>query len=335
MSWQWTEDALGKLEQFLTARQLTSGALQIKPIGDGHSNLTYWVSDGVNEVVVRRPPPPPMPKGAHDVLREARLIQALEGSRVAIASVLAVGQIGDVFDVPFYVMRFVPGEVITDTLPVQFSSPEHCQAMAFALVDTLVALHRVDWKAQGLENFGKPEGFNRRHFQRIATLVCDQQGNLPAAFAAIAQWLEQHVPPESGASIVHNDYRIGNVMWSAREPVELVAVLDWELATIGDPLLDLAYLLCSCPRPGEPRTPTQDMATAVLREGFPSREVLAQRYAAATGFDISQLRWYQVLVNWKLAVMYDYSRRRGEDSYYLQPGLVERFLTAAQALIDG
>ncbi len=142
------------------------------------------------------------------------------------------------------------------------------------------------------------------------------------------EWLEANVPPESGDAILHNDFRVGNVMLSKAPPARILAVLDWELATIGDPLFDVGYFLASYPE-GEPITPTQDLGTMFLEPGYPTRAELAERYAADTGRDLSNLQWYTVMALWKLAVLYEYAHRRGEDAYYQDPALVERFLSAA------
>jgi aminoglycoside phosphotransferase (APT) family kinase protein len=329
VSWDWTPETLDALGAFLRERDLCSGRLTTRRIGDGHSNLTFLVGDGEREVVLRRPPPPPVPPGGHDVLREARVLQALTGTDVPVAEVLAVGQPGDVLDVPFYVMRYVPGVVITDTTPAAFTSPEDRRGIAEAFVDRLADLHAVDWRARGLDGFGRPEAFNQRHLRRIASIVTDEDGEPPPAFAVIQAWLAEHVPAEAGASIVHNDYRIGNVMFAPEPPARMLAVLDWELATIGDPLLDIGYVLSSYPRKGEPRTPTQDLGRALLEPGYPQREELAERYAARTGRDLSNLSWYMAMSDWKIGVLYEYARRRGEDAYYADPSLVERFLASA------
>jgi aminoglycoside phosphotransferase (APT) family kinase protein len=324
---------LAQLETFLRSRGICRGPLTARPVGDGHSNLTFLVSDGQRRVVVRMPPPPPLPPGAHDVLREATLMRALAGSAVSVPAVLASAEAGQVIDAPFYVMDYVPGPVATTVTPAALSSPADRQRIGEALTDTLVSLHAVDWRAAGLARLGRPEGFNARHLRRMGTLVADEQGRPPPDFAEIDAWLGAHVPPESGASIVHNDYRLGNVILAPEPPGRIAAVLDWELATIGDPLFDLGYFLASYPVPGEPLTPTGAMGTAVLEPGYPSREELAQRYAAATGRDLAHLSWYTTLALWKLAVLYEYGRRRAAsghgDPYYQDPALVRSFLDAA------
>jgi aminoglycoside phosphotransferase (APT) family kinase protein len=333
VSWEWTPDTLAALAAFFAERGLSSGPLRTQAIGDGHSNLTFLVTDGDRSFVVRRPPPFPVPPGGHDMLREARLIEALAGSGVPVPMVLAVAQAGEVLDVPFYVMSHVDGIVATTETPAALRSPGHTQALTQTLIDTLAALHRVDWRAAGLNGFGRPAGFNARHLQRMLGVVADDDGCTPAAFAGLAEWLADSVPAESGAGIVHNDFRLGNVILGRDAPARILAVLDWELATIGDPLLDLGYFLVSCPRAGEPLTPTQDLATALLHPGLPSNEELAERYAEATGTDVSNLAWYMTMALWKLAVLYEYGLRRFRtghgDPYYADPNLVQRFLAAA------
>jgi len=333
MRWDWTPETRAKLATFLEARGLTRGDVTTRPIGDGHSNLTFLVSDGSRRVVVRRPPPPPTPPGAHDMMREARLIGALADTAVPVPRLLATAQAGEVIDVPFYVMSFAAGPVVTTGTPPPLDSPALRRRTGQALADTLADLHAVDWRSAGLADFGRPEGFNERHRRRIGGLVADDDGKPPLNFAEIDTWLAAHVPAESGASIIHNDYRIGNVVLCADRPGEIAAVLDWELATIGDPLLDVGYFLASVPERGAPLTPTEELGVAMLERGYPTRKELAGRYAERTGANLANLGWYTTLALWKLAALYEYGRRRAVrgvgDPYYADPALVRSFLEAA------
>lgn len=334
MTWDWTPGTVAALEHFLSERDIADGPLAIRRIGDGHSNLTYAVSDGRRQVIVRRPPPPPLPAGAHDMLREARLLDSLADSAVPVPRVLATSQAGEVIDVPFYVMSHVAGPVVTTTTPDTLSARADRRALGESLIDTLAALHDVDWRSAGLDDFGQPEGFNKRHLHRIATLVADADGNPPAEFADITEWLLLNAPAETGATIIHNDFRIGNVILTADDPTRIAAVLDWELATIGDPLCDLGYFLACYPEPGESLTPTGQLGTACLGVGFPTRAELAARYASSTNRDLTNLNWYIAMAHWKLAALYEYGRRRAVgglgDPYYLDDSLVPAFLTASR-----
>ena len=332
-TWDWAPETRDRLAAFLEARGLTSGEVTTKAIGDGHSNLTYLVSDAAGrQVVLRRPPPPPTPPGAHDMLREARLVGALAGSPVPVAQLLATAEAGEVIDVHFYVMSFAAGPVVTTRTPEPLDRPDVRRRIGESLADTLADLHGVDWRAAGLADMGRPEGFNARHLQRMSRLVADEEGNPPPHFAVVQSWLGTRVPAESGAAIVHNDFRLGNVVLSVERPGEIAAVLDWELATLGDPLFDLGYFLASVPEE-PPHNPTQELGTAMLEEGWPSRKELAARYAERTGADLAQLEWYTALALWKLAVLYEYGHRRAVrgigDPYYADQTLVQSFLEDA------
>lgn len=336
MSWEWTPDNLNALSRFLRERGVCDEVISTRRIGDGHSNLTYLVSDGTRSVVLRRPPPPPTPPGAHDMLRESRFIRSLDDAEVPVAKLLATAEAGEVLDVSFYVMSFVEGPIVTTKTPSPLDNPKARRRVGEAMIDTLAELHAVDWRAAGLADLGKPEGFNERHLRRMGRLVADEDGSPPPHFEMIYSWLGRHVPAESGDAIVHNDYRIGNVVLAPDTSGCIAAVLDWELATIGDPLFDVGYFLASVPEPGTPMTPTEQLSTAMCEDGYPSREELANRYEQRTGRDLVKLDWYTVLALWKLAVLYEYGRRRAVrgvgDPYYADQTLVQSFLEGAHRM---
>jgi aminoglycoside phosphotransferase (APT) family kinase protein len=334
MMWTWSGDQLQQLGRFLADRGLGGPTVTAAAIGDGHSNLTFLVSDGHSQVVVRRPPPPPLPPGAHDVLREARLLGALASTDVPAPRVLATAAAGELLDVPVFVMDFVDGFVITESTPAPPDDERLRRRIAESLVDTLAAVHAVRWREVGLGDFGRPDGFNSRQLRRMRSLVA-VDGEVPKAFASLDDWLHAHLPPESATSIVHNDFRIGNMIVDIGAG-RVAAVLDWELATIGDPLADVGYLLASYPTLGEPLVPTSAMGTAVLEPGYPGRAELLDRYADRIGADVSGVNWYATLAMYKLAALYEYSRRRFEsgvgDPYYADPQLVTSFLAAGERL---
>jgi aminoglycoside phosphotransferase (APT) family kinase protein len=332
VSWDWSATDLAALGRFMAERGILDGPVTTRRIGEGHSNLTFLVRGRRGgEVVVRRPPPPPLPPGANDVLREARLLRGLTGTGLPVPEVLATAVAGELIESPLYVMGHVAGEVVTDRTPDVLVGRE--RVIGESLADTLAELHAVDWQAAGLADIGRPEGFNGRHLRRMRRLVADEDGRLPAAFAEVDAWLDARVPAESGSAVVHNDYRLGNVIIGPDGTV--AAVLDWELATIGDPLFDVGYFLASWPERGAPLTPTEDLGRAVLEPGYPTRAELAQRYAERSGRDLGELRWYTTLALWKLAVLFEYSRRRGSDPYYADPALAVSFLAAAERASAG
>lgn len=332
MTWDWSPDQRRDLGRYLADRGLCGPDVSTQVVGDGHSNLTYLVSDGQRRVVVRRPPPPPVPAGAHDVLREAKVVGALAGAPVPVPRVLAAATAGEIIDVPVVVTEFIDAAVITERTPDPLDQPAFRREIGLSVIDTLASLHAVDWRAIGLADFGRPSGFNARHLRRVCGLVADRDGAVPAEFSDLAEWLQRSVPPEAGASLVHNDFRIGNLMVGSSARV--VAVLDWELATIGDPLFDLGYFLSSYPQHGEPLTPVSRMGTAVLEAGYPTRGELLDRYCDRTPYDVTALNWYSALAQFKLAALYQYGRRRasegGGDPYFADSRLVRSFLDAAE-----
>jgi len=199
--------------------------------------------------------------------------------------------------------------------------------------DDNVALARLDVRVESLQE-------ERRRYEAVLSkLLAATEAHQPAQagelLAELDGWLHAHLPPESRVAIVHNDFRIGNMIVNMKVG-SIAAVLDWELATIGDPLADLGYFLTSYPGPGEPLVPTSAMGTAVLEPGYPERAELLDRYADRTGADVSGVNWYAALAMYKLAALYEYSRRRFEsgvgDPYYADPGLVSSFLAAGEQL---
>jgi aminoglycoside phosphotransferase (APT) family kinase protein len=325
---------VGAVRRWLSAEGLGDGPVRFRRIGDGHSNLTYAVAVGGRTVVLRRPPPPPIPKGAHDMRREARILRALADTAVPVPRVLAVAEAGQVMDVPCYVMEHLDGVVATETLPTALDSAEGRGAVAYAFIDVLAALHTVDWRRRGLADLGRPDGFLERQLDRLPRLIADQDGTLAAPFDELRDALRGCLPMSGEPALLHGDFRFGNVMLSPGRPARLLGVLDWELAGIGDPLADLAYTLATYAVPAEPPHALTMMSAVTRGEGFPGRDALAARYGAVTGRELSRLSWYQALQLFKLAILFEYNRRKTAtghgDSYYADPALVDGLLLAAR-----
>src|SRR5919202_2947418 len=182
------------LRAFLDEHGLGAGDLDIEPVGEGHSNVTYLVRRGDREFCVRRPPRPPLPPIAHDVLREARLLRALDGTAARVPAVLAVCDDDAVIGAPFYVMERLHGEVIATSVPTALDTPEQRRRVGEELVDALVEVHAVDWRECGLEGYGKPTGYLERQLRRFAGLWEDNRTRALPALERVTAWLQEHLP---------------------------------------------------------------------------------------------------------------------------------------------
>jgi aminoglycoside phosphotransferase (APT) family kinase protein len=295
------------LRRFLSGSGLEApDDLAAAPIGEGHSNVTFMLSTGV---VLRRPPRGPLPPTAHDVLREARLLRALEPTPVRVPAVLAVCSDPQVIGAPFYVMEEVLGEVITDLIPAELDHRVQRARIADQLIDALVELHAVDWMDVGLDGFGKPSGYLERQLRRFTGLWEHNQTRELPEVEELARWLTQNMPESPPATIVHGDYRLGNTMFASEAPARLVAIFDWEMATIGDPLADLGYMVMHWTQPGDPPSKF-NLHTVTRLEGFPSREDLVARYEERSGRSMRALNWYVTLALWKAVVFMEGNYKR-------------------------
>src|SRR3954454_10523545 len=260
------------LEAFLDERGLGSGPVEAEPIGDGHSNITYVIRRDGGEWVLRPPPRPPLPPSAHDVLREARLLSAVEDEQIRTPRVLATCDDDSVIGAHFYVMEKIDGDVIVSEIPARLDNPAQRARMAEELMDSLVEIHAVDWRACGLEGYGKPSGYLERQVRRFSGLWDHNKTREVAEVDEGTAWLAANMPESPEATIVHGDYRLGNTMMGPGTPARLVAIFDWELATIGDPLADVGYLTATYAEPGEAdgeATPMSALNAVTTREGFP------------------------------------------------------------------
>ena len=298
---------LEPLSRFLSAQGLNApDDLSASPIGEGHSNATFVLSTGS---VLRRPPRGPLPPSAHDVLREARLLRALESTPVRVPRVLAVCDDAAVIGAPFYVMERVAGEVITDSIPASLDTPAERGRIAEELIDALVELHAIDWTRIGLEGFGKPTGYLERQLRRFTGLwEHNRTRDLPQV-EEVGRWLAANMPASPPATVVHGDFRLGNTMFAGAAPARLVAIFDWEMATIGDPLADIGYLLMHWTQPGD-ALGKFNAHNVTLRPGFPTRAELTALYEKRSGRSVQALDWYVTLALWKAVVFMEGNYKR-------------------------
>jgi aminoglycoside phosphotransferase (APT) family kinase protein len=300
------------LTAFLDRHGLGAGEPLIEPLGDGHSNYTYTIARKGSTVVLRRPPRPPYPRSAHNVLREARLLQAIARTGVPVPKVLAMCDDPSVIGVPFYIMEMLKGIVYTDRTPAALGAREERNRVAGELVDALVALHAVDWRSAGLAGLGRSAGYLDRQLRRFADLLETYRSREMPALDRLTVWLADHRPDSSEATIVHGDYRLGNVMFDSSAPARLIAIFDWEMATVGDPLADVGYLCAMWAQAGDPDGLLK-LSRATTEPGYPTREALAERYAEQSGRSIRDIRWFTVLALWKFCVIMEGNYRRALD----------------------
>jgi aminoglycoside phosphotransferase (APT) family kinase protein len=298
------------LEAFLDARGLGSGPLEAEPVGEGHSNVTYVISRAGGAWVLRRPPRPPLPPSAHDVLREARLLSAVQDAQVRTPRVLATCDDESVIGAPFYVMERVDGDVLTSEVPAALDNEAARARIGDELVDALVEIHAVDWRACGLEGYGKPTGYLDRQLRRFGGLWEHNRTRELPVLDRVTEWLAEHKPESGEATIVHGDYRLGNTMFAPSAPARLAAIFDWELATIGDPLADVGYLVATWAQPDDPEDALFGLGAVTRRPGFPTRDLLIARYEERSGRSMSDVRWYMTLALWKSAVFLEGSYKR-------------------------
>jgi aminoglycoside phosphotransferase (APT) family kinase protein len=321
----------GPLCEYLDGLGLGTGEALIEPIGDGHSNPTFAIEREGAHLVLRRPPRGPLAPSTHDVVREARMLRAVRAHGVPVPEVLAICEDEAVVGAPFYVMAFVQGFVLTAAMPPPLAGAG--KEIAERLVDALVALHELDPGTEELAGFGRPDGYLERQLRRFGGLWEHNKTREIPQVETVGEWLRAHVPEQQTATIVHGDYRLGNVML-APAPVRLAAILDWELATIGDPLADLGYMTAMWSAADDPPNPVGDLSDVTRGNGFPDRAALARRYAERSGRAVDTLPWYQVLALWKAAVFLEVSFRRygaGTTSDHFFAGL-ERGVPALAAL---
>ena len=280
--------------------------LQFTLISGGRSNLTYHVQGDGHDWVLRRPPLGHVLPTAHDMTREYRVLSALHGTGVPVPRPIALCEDPAVNEMPFYVMQYCPGVVLADAVPAGYAeAPAERRRISLALVDTLVRLHAVDYRAVGLEGFGRPEGYLERQVRRWAQQwERSQTAPLPEIDELIRR-LRAALPESSPATIVHGDYRLGNMALDPADPGRVVAIFDWEMATLGDPLADLGYTLIYWTEAGDP-PPLGGVGTASMftaGPGFFTRAEIATAYAVRSGRSVEAIEFYQVLALYKLAVI--------------------------------
>lgn len=310
------------LSAWASARLPGTGPVEVSVLGEGHSNLTFLVRrpGTALEWVLRRPPVGPLLPTAHDVVREFRVLSLLGASAtpVRIPAVVALCEDTGVIGAPFYLMERTAGTVVRDRLPDWLATdPGACHRLGLDLADALAEIHTTDWEPFVQAGIGRPGGYLARQLRRwtgqregIQQAVAAAGGRARelADYDLVRDWLRDHLPEETEPAVVHGDFKLDNVIVAHdADGARVAAVVDWEMATVGDPRADLGYLLSFWPEPGTAPVMAQ---LAVLGEGFPSGQEIVDRWALRTGRVPGDTRWFVALALWKLAILLEASYHR-------------------------
>jgi aminoglycoside phosphotransferase (APT) family kinase protein len=297
---------LAAVERYLRGclEGLPEGDLEVRQFPSGASNLTYLLKIGDWEGVLRRPPFGPVPPKAHDMGRESRILSRLHGAYPLAPKPYFFCEDESVIGAPFYVMERRKGVVVDDEFPEGVEpTRELCRGMSRAVTDTLAELHAVDPEASGLGDLGRPEGFLQRQVKGWISRYEKAKTDEIKEVEPLTRWLVEDIPESPEPTIIHNDYKLNNLILDPDDLTEVRAVLDWEMATIGDPLFDLAVSLSYWTESGDPRNLKEVMPTVTSTPGFMTRREFMERYAEKSGRDISHMHWYMVFGYFKLAVI--------------------------------
>jgi aminoglycoside phosphotransferase (APT) family kinase protein len=302
---------LAGLKRFLDERKLgDTAALTSENISFGHSNEVHLIHFGGHSWVLRRPPRGSLLPTAHDVLREYRVLRALQDTAVPLPRVYAACDDSSYIGAPFYLMEYMRGEVVRSGKQHFAKTDELRRRVSEQMVDVLVELQKVDWRAVGLEGFGRPDGYLERQLKRWTdqlerTIVHTRP--LPV-MENVKEWLRARIPESPPPTIVHGDYKLDNVMFEPDSACAL-AVLDWEMSTIGDPMADLGWMLTYWPDPAD-RSAGGLIASIDAAEGWMTRREMLDRYERATGRAMRDFPFYQALALFKLAIIMEGSYSR-------------------------
>lgn len=295
---------LARVERYLREHieGLPEGDLEVRQFPSGASNLTYLLKIEDWQGVLRRPPLGPIPPKAHDMGRESGILRMLEAAYPLAPKPYFLCDDESVIGAPFYVMERREGVVINESFPEGTEVTEElCRGISRTVADTLVELHAVDpWEA-GLGDLGRPEGFLERQTHGWISRYDKAKTDEIEEVGLLTDWLARDIPESPRPTIIHNDYKLNNLVLNPDDLTEVRAVLDWEMATIGDPLFDLAVSLTYWVEPGDSEDLKQVLPTVTDAPGFMTRKELIDYYAKQSGRDLSDMHWYVVFGYFKLA----------------------------------
>jgi aminoglycoside phosphotransferase (APT) family kinase protein len=323
---------LARLEPYLRSHfPDLGGELVVKQFPSGHSNLTYSVTLGEKEMVLRRPPFGSKVKSAHDMGREYNVLQKLHAAYPTPRPLLYCTD-NSVLGAPFYVMERVRGLILRRNLPDGLTlPPETGRKLSESFIDNLAALHGLDYTALGLGELGKPVGYLERQVRGWMERYQGSKTHELPEVEPLSAWLREHMPARSGATLIHNDYKYDNMVLDPTDITRIKAVLDWEMCTLGDPLTDLGTALAYWIDPDDPPEMQMVRWGPTIVPGMLRRAELAQRYAEKTGRDLSDIVFYYVFAMFKVAVIiqqiyYRYFQGLTKDERFASLGEVAKTL---------
>ncbi len=289
-------------------------------LSGGSQNEIYEIRRGDERSVIRVPPPGAPASRDAGILREWRIIEALDGTQVPHTAAVAMCEDAAVLGRPFYLMGLVDGWSpmnMGERWPAPFDTDLEARAgLGYQLVEGTALLSKVDWRAKGLQDIGRPDGFHERQVDRWTAFLERIKGRELAGFDVAAAWLRAHRPIDYIPGIMHGDYQFANVMYGHGMPARLAAIVDWEMGTVGDPKLDLAWVVQSWP--ADTSTSEAAESSYVDLTGMPSRSKLLEHYAEVSGRQVDDIDYYVILAKWKLAVVLEQGYQRAGDDEKLQ-----------------
>ncbi len=309
------------LQQYIS-KQLPDyqGDLTIQQFPGGASNLTYLLQIGDQYMVLRRPPFGPKIKSAHDMGREYKIFSNLIHHYPKVPKPLLFCEDESIIGREFYLMERLEGVILRSTMPKEmYPEPDLMSGIADSLIKTFAELHAVDYQAAGLGELGKPEGYNERQVRGWTKRYINAKTDEVKEMEFVSKWLADNLLPESDTALIHNDYKYDNVILDKEDWTKIIGILDWEMSTLGDPLMDLGTSLCYWTNANDPDWVRQLSLSPTTIEGNPTRSEVAAKYSALSGRDISNVVFYYVFGLFKIAVVVQQIYKRYKTGYSSNP----------------
>lgn len=304
-----------KLDHYVKSHfpSLKNERMKVKQFTEGYSNLTYLIQLGAEEMVLRRPPFGNIPQKAHDMAREFSLLSKIHPHFPLAPKPYLYEEDASIMEKHFYVMERKEGAVLDDAIPSEFASIDHVgEIISETVIDTMSQLHSIDIEETGLITIGKPEAYLQRQVEGWIRRYDQSRTDDMKDVHSLTSWLREHIPVSPKPTVIHNDFKLNNMMLSPNDPSKAVAVFDWEMCTVGDPLSELAITTAYWTEPGDPET---GLTSVTDQGGFLSRKEMIHLYSKKTGLDVSNIDYYLAFAFFKTAIVLQqlyYRSKKGE-----------------------